>query len=141
MRRRVSVGLGADSHSIRWGIQMSSRWMVASKPGAPPPAIPMRTVGPLNACLFTTRIVQQCGFGLLLLRRCSARHRLFYVICFLIPRAAGFARNGSINPLMREGRSLVAIVYGTEPGRMLRRALELLGGIDRLGLRGHRVFY
>ena len=85
-------------------------------------------------------LFNNAGFGLLLLPallrspQTILRHLLFDPEGPLVsPKPI------PINPLMREGRSLVAIVYGTEPGRMLRRALELLGGIDRLGLRGHRV--
>ncbi len=43
------------------------------------------------------------------------------------------------NPFMRNGRPVVAIVYGRDPTRMLQRAMELLGGFDRLALRGKRV--
>ena len=43
------------------------------------------------------------------------------------------------NPFTRDGRSLVAIVYGKDPRRMLSRAIDLLGGIDRWSLRGKRV--
>lgn len=43
------------------------------------------------------------------------------------------------NPFVANGRPLVAMVYGKEPRRMVRRGLELLGGIDRLQLRGKRV--
>ena len=85
-------------------------------------------------------LFNNAGFGLLLLPallrspQTILRHLLFDPEGPLVsPKPI------PINPLMREGRSLVAIIYGTEPGRMLRRALELLGGIDRLGLRGHRV--
>lgn len=43
------------------------------------------------------------------------------------------------NPFTRNGRPLVAIVHGKDPRRMLPRAIELLGGIDQLGLHGKRV--
>ncbi|MBA2485666.1 MAG: DUF362 domain-containing protein [Nitrospira sp.] len=43
------------------------------------------------------------------------------------------------NPFMRTGKSPVAIVYGKDPRRMLQRAIDLLGGIDRLGVRGKRI--
>ncbi len=43
------------------------------------------------------------------------------------------------NPFTRNGKSVVSIVHGKDPGRMLQRAIELLGGIDRLGFRGKRV--
>ena len=80
------------------------------------------------------------GFGLLLLPallrspQTILRHLLFdpdgpLVLPKPIP----------VNPFMRGGRALVCIVYGTDPARMLWRALELLGGIDRMGVRGARV--
>ena len=43
------------------------------------------------------------------------------------------------NPYKRNGKSLVAIVHGKDPGRMLQCAIDLLGGTDRLSLRGKRV--
>jgi uncharacterized protein (DUF362 family) len=43
------------------------------------------------------------------------------------------------NPFKRNGKSLVTIVYGKDPSRMLQRAVVLLGGVDGLGLRGKRV--
>jgi uncharacterized protein (DUF362 family) len=43
------------------------------------------------------------------------------------------------NPYGRGGRSLVAIVHGTDPAAMVGRAVELLGGLERLGLRGRHV--
>lgn len=48
------------------------------------------------------------------------------------PPAAG-------NPFRVGEKSLVALVHGGEVTRMVRRALELLGGLDRLGLRGQGV--
>lgn len=38
-----------------------------------------------------------------------------------------------------ERRSIVAIVYGKDTRRMLPRAVDLLGGLDLLGMRGKRV--
>lgn len=43
------------------------------------------------------------------------------------------------NPFQRDGKALVAIVHGHDPEAMLRAGLDLIGGIDRLGLRGKRV--
>jgi uncharacterized protein (DUF362 family) len=43
------------------------------------------------------------------------------------------------NPFMRDGRSLVALVHGYDPAAMVRQGLELLGGIDRLGMADKRV--
>lgn len=43
------------------------------------------------------------------------------------------------NPFTRNGRPLVAIVHGKDPGRMLLRAMDLLGGFDRLNVQGKRV--
>lgn len=80
------------------------------------------------------------GFGLLLLPallrspQTVLRHLLFDPEGPLVS-----TKPIPVNPFMREGRSLVALVYGTDSGRMLGRALELLGGVDRLGVRGARV--
>lgn len=80
------------------------------------------------------------GFGLLLLPallrspRNILRHLLFEPDGPLVPPKPILE-----NPFRRAGRSLVVIVYGKDPRRMLRRAVELLGGIDRLSLRGKRV--
>ncbi|PYM90045.1 MAG: hypothetical protein DME04_24445 [Candidatus Rokuibacteriota bacterium] len=43
------------------------------------------------------------------------------------------------NPFRAGGRSLVAIVHGDDPAAMVRRAVELIGGFDRLDLRGRRT--
>jgi uncharacterized protein (DUF362 family) len=45
----------------------------------------------------------------------------------------------SANPFRADGKSLVAVVHGDDVPTMVRRALELIGGIDRLGLRGQAV--
>ncbi len=85
-------------------------------------------------------LFHNAGFGLLLLPallrspQTILRHLLFDPEGPLVSHKPIAA-----NPFMREGRALVAIVYGTDPVRMLARALELLGGIDRLGLRETRV--
>ncbi|HEV8675241.1 MAG TPA: DUF362 domain-containing protein [Methylomirabilota bacterium] len=42
-------------------------------------------------------------------------------------------------PLTAGGRSLVAIVHGDDVPAMVRRALDLLGGLERLDLAGRRV--
>lgn len=52
------------------------------------------------------------------------------------PVAAPDARG---NPYVREGRSLVAIVRGEDPALMVHRALDLLGGLGPLDLRGKHV--
>ncbi len=80
------------------------------------------------------------GFGLLLLPafvrspRNILRHLLFEPEGPLVP-----PKPIPGNLFTRDGRSLVVIVYGKDPRLMLRRAIELLGGIDRLSLRGKRV--
>src|SRR5574340_667045 len=80
------------------------------------------------------------GFGLLLLPafvrspRNILRHLLFEPEGPLVP-----LKPIPANLFTRDGRSLVVIVYGKDPRLMLRRAIELLGGIDRLSLRGKRV--
>ncbi len=43
------------------------------------------------------------------------------------------------NPFTADGKSLVAIVHGDDVPRMVRRALDLIGGIERLALRGRRA--
>jgi uncharacterized protein (DUF362 family) len=43
------------------------------------------------------------------------------------------------NPFMRDGKALVAVVHGKDPAEMLRAGQKLIGGIDRLNLRGKRV--
>ena len=43
------------------------------------------------------------------------------------------------NPFRAGDKSLVAIVHGDDVPAMVRRAVELIGGIDRLGLRGRRT--
>jgi len=43
------------------------------------------------------------------------------------------------NPFSARGKSLVAIVHGHDIPRMVSRAVELIGGLDRLGLKGKRV--
>ncbi len=44
-----------------------------------------------------------------------------------------------VNPFRAGGKSLVAIVHGDDVPRMVRRALELLGGVERLDLAGRGV--
>src|SRR2546426_6738772 len=44
-----------------------------------------------------------------------------------------------LNPFMRDGKALVAIVRGEDPPAMLQAGLNLIGGIGRLDLRGKRV--
>jgi len=43
------------------------------------------------------------------------------------------------NPFRSGGQSLVAIVHGDDVPAMVRRAVELIGGIDQLGVRGRRT--
>jgi len=43
------------------------------------------------------------------------------------------------NPFRAGGKSLVAIVHGEDVPAMVRRAVDLIGGIERLGLRGTRT--
>jgi uncharacterized protein (DUF362 family) len=80
------------------------------------------------------------GFGLLLLPallrspRTILRHLLFDPEGPLV-----FPKPIPENPFTRNGRSVVSIVYGKDPRRMLSHGIDLLGGIDQLGLRGKRV--
>ncbi len=43
------------------------------------------------------------------------------------------------NPFVHDGRSLVVMIHGRDLDAMVRRGLEVLGGIERLGLKGKRV--
>ncbi|MFQ5897758.1 MAG: DUF362 domain-containing protein [Candidatus Methylomirabilia bacterium] len=43
------------------------------------------------------------------------------------------------NPFKSAGKSLVAMVHGKDVEATVRRAVELIGGIERLGLRGRRT--
>ena len=85
-------------------------------------------------------LYHNAGFGLLLLPailrspRNVLRQLLFDPVGPLVspkPRPE--------NPFKSNGKSLVAIVYGKNPNQMLQRAIDLLGGVDRLDLRGKRV--
>ncbi len=81
-----------------------------------------------------------CGFGLLLLPallrspRSVLGHLLFEPDGDLVP-----LKPIPPNPFTRNGRPLVALVHGTDPQHTLPLALSLLGGIERLSLRGKRV--
>ncbi len=44
-----------------------------------------------------------------------------------------------VNPFTRNGRALVAMVHGRDPGAMLEAGLALIGGLDALALRSKRV--
>jgi len=85
-------------------------------------------------------LFHNAGFGLLLLPailrspRNVLGHLLFDPVGpFVAPRPR------PLNPFKQNGKSLVAIVYGRDPSQMLQRAMDLLGGMDRLDLRGKRV--
>lgn len=43
------------------------------------------------------------------------------------------------NAFVRNGKSLVGIVKGDDVGEMVRASVDLIGGIDRLGLEGKEV--
>lgn len=43
------------------------------------------------------------------------------------------------NPFVRDGKTLVAIVHGTDVPRMVAEAVSLIGGLDRLAVRGKTV--
>lgn len=43
------------------------------------------------------------------------------------------------NPFTRDGKALVALVHGQDPHELLQAGLGLIGGIDRLDLRGKKV--
>lgn len=85
-------------------------------------------------------LFNNAGFGLLLLPallrspRTVLGHLLFDPDGPLVPLKAV-----PDNPFRRNGRSIVSVVYGKDPRRMLPRAIDLLGGIEGLGIRGKRV--
>ena len=85
-------------------------------------------------------LVHNSGFGLLLLPailrspRNVLGHLLFDPTGPLVPPKPILE-----NLFTRNGKSVVSIVHGKDPGRMLQRAIDLLGGLDRLRLRGKRV--
>ncbi|HVG01659.1 MAG TPA: DUF362 domain-containing protein [Nitrospira sp.] len=85
-------------------------------------------------------LFHNAGFGLLLLPAILRSPR--NVLGHLLFDPGGplvTPRPRPVNPFKRNGKSLVAIVYGKEPSQMLQRAMNLLGGMDRLDLRGKRV--
>lgn len=43
------------------------------------------------------------------------------------------------NPYTVDGKSLVAVVGGKDPGGMLKEAVSLLGGLDKIGVKGKTV--
>jgi uncharacterized protein (DUF362 family) len=43
------------------------------------------------------------------------------------------------NPFVRDGKTLVSIVHGTDVPRMVAEAVNLIGGLDRLAVRGKTV--
>lgn len=43
------------------------------------------------------------------------------------------------NPFVRDGKTLVSIVYGTDVPRMVAEAVGLIGGLDRLAVRGKTI--
>lgn len=91
--------------------------------------------------LFSRReFFNNAGFGLLLLPAIlrSPRNVLGHLL-FDPEGPLVFPKPLPENPYKRNGKSLVAIVHGKDPGRMLQRAIGLLGEVDRLGLRGNRV--
>ena len=51
----------------------------------------------------------------------------------------GIWRPAPPNPFTKDGRTLVGVVRGDDIDRMVREAVELLGGIDRLAVRGKTV--
>ncbi|MCI0526471.1 MAG: DUF362 domain-containing protein [Nitrospira sp.] len=43
------------------------------------------------------------------------------------------------NPFVRDGRALVGVVRGKDVGRMIRECVDLIGGIEKLNIRGKTV--
>ncbi len=80
------------------------------------------------------------GFGLLLLPALLRSPRT--ILGHLLFDPAGrlvSPRPIPENPFVHNGKPLVAIVHGKDPARMLQRAIDLLGGAERLRLQGKRV--
>ncbi len=65
--------------------------------------------------------------------------RMLWQILFAPEAAPVSPPAASANPFRAGGRSLVALVHGQDVPRMVRRALDLLGGLDLVGLEGKRV--
>ena len=90
----------------------------------------------------TTRrdLLSRLGFGLTFLPALAMAPRsvvgslLFEPDGVLVP-----AKPLPPNPFTRDRKALVAIVHGQDPSAALRAGLEMLGGLDRLALRGKRV--
>ncbi|MFZ5876922.1 MAG: DUF362 domain-containing protein [Nitrospirota bacterium] len=49
------------------------------------------------------------------------------------------AKSLPANPFVRDGRTLVSMVHGTDVPRMIAEAIALIGGLDRLAVRGKTV--
>jgi uncharacterized protein (DUF362 family) len=49
------------------------------------------------------------------------------------------AKSPPANPFVRDGRTLVSVVHGTDVPRMVAEAIALIGGMDRLAVRGKTV--
>ncbi|MEW6543360.1 MAG: DUF362 domain-containing protein [Nitrospirota bacterium] len=85
-------------------------------------------------------MLSRLGFGLAFLPALAAAPRsvlgslLFDPEGPLVP-----AKPVPPNPFTRDGKALVALVHGRDPATMLKAGLDLLGGLDRLDLRGKRV--
>jgi uncharacterized protein (DUF362 family) len=68
-----------------------------------------------------------------------ACRRMLWQILFNPEAEVAPSPSAPANPFRAGGKSLVSIVHGADPFRMVRRALDRLGGIGRLGLEGQRV--
>jgi len=85
-------------------------------------------------------LLSRLGFGLTFLPAIAMAPRslvgslLFEPDAELVP-----AKPVPVNPFTRDGKVLVAMVHGQDPAAMLRAGLDLIGGIERLELRGKRV--
>lgn len=61
-------------------------------------------------------------------------HILFDPEAPLVP-----AKPQPANPFVKDGKSIVVIIHGMNPEALLRAGIDLLGGIEKLGLKGNRV--
>lgn len=85
-------------------------------------------------------LLGRLGFGLTLLPA-LARHPRMLLGSLLFDPQAPLVPPKPVppNPFLRDGKAVVAIVHGEDPVAMLAAGLALLGGEDRLPLRGKRV--
>lgn len=70
-----------------------------------------------------------------------ALDKILFPLKYVFTRSNGRfqARETKKNAFVRNGKSLVGVVKGDNVGEMVRASVDLIGGIDRLGLEGKEV--